>query len=50
MISLRFVAVGEMNNMSVLFQIMAWRWPGDKPFSEPMVVNLYVNASLGSMN
>ena len=28
------------NNIPALVQIMAWRRPGDKPLSEPMMVNL----------
>ena len=28
------------NNISALVQIMVWRWPGDKPLSEPMMVSL----------
>ena len=39
-ISLKFVPKGSINNNPVLFQIMAWRRPGDKPLSEPMMVNL----------
>ena len=31
---------GPINDISALVQIMAWRRPGDKPLSEPMVVNL----------
>ena len=27
-------------HMPALFQIMAWRWPGDKPWSEPIMVTL----------
>ena len=37
-ISLRFVAKGPINNIPALVQIMAWRRPGDKPLSEPMLV------------
>ena len=29
-----------INNISALVQIMAWRRPGDKPLSEPMMVSL----------
>ena len=29
-----------MNNIPALVQIMAWRRPGDKPLSEPMMVSL----------
>ena len=39
-ISLKFVPKDPNNNMSALFQIMAWRRPGDKPLSEPMMVSL----------
>ena len=39
-ISLRFVPNGPINNIPALVQIMAWRRPGDKPLSEPMVVGL----------
>ena len=39
-ISLKFVPKGPINNISALVQIMAWRRPGDKPLSEPMMVNL----------
>ena len=36
--SLKFVPTGPINNIPALVQIMAWRRPGDKPLSEPMVV------------
>ena len=39
-ISLKFVSRGPINNIPALVQIMAWRRPGDKPLSEPMMVNL----------
>ena len=39
-ISLRFVPKVTTNNIAILVQIMAWRRPGDKPLSEPMMVNL----------
>ena len=38
--SLKFVPRGPINNILALFQIVAWRWPGDKPLSEPMMVSL----------
>ena len=38
--SLKFVPQGPINNMPALVQIMAWRLPGDKPLSEPMMVSL----------
>ena len=39
-ISLKFVPNGliKINNIPALVQIMAWRRPGDKPLSEPMMV------------
>ena len=39
-ISLKFVHKGPINNIPALVQIMAWRRPGDKPLSEPMVGSL----------
>ena len=39
-ISLKFVPGGPINNIHALVQIMAWRRPGDKPLSEPMLVSL----------
>ena len=36
-ISLKFVPWGQINNIPALVQIMAWRRPGDKPLSEPMI-------------
>ena len=39
-ISLKFVPKGSINDIPALVQIMAWRRPGDKPLSEPMMVNL----------
>ena len=38
-ISLTFVPKGWINNNPALFQKMAWRRPGDKPLSEPMMVS-----------
>ena len=35
--SLKFVPKGPMNNILALVQTMAWRRPGDKSLSEPMV-------------
>ena len=37
-ISVNFVPKGQVNNIAALIQIMAWRCPGDKPLSEPMIV------------
>ena len=39
-ISLKFVPKVQIINIPALVQIMAWRRPGDKPFSEPMMVSL----------
>ena len=39
-ISLKFVPKGRINNILALVQIMAWRRPGDKPLSEPLMVSL----------
>ena len=42
-ISLKFVPKGLINNLPALVQIMAWRRPGDRPLSEPMMVNLLMH-------
>ena len=39
-ISLKFVPKSPIDNILALFQIMAWRRPGDKPLSEAMMVSL----------
>ena len=39
-ISLKFLLKGPINNIPALVQIKAWRWPGDKPLSEPMMASL----------
>ena len=39
-ISLKFVLKGPIHNIPALVQIMAWRRPGDKPLSEPMLISL----------
>ena len=39
-ISLKFAPQGPINNIPALVQIMAWRLPGDKPLSGPMMVSL----------
>ena len=38
-ISLEFVPKDLFNNIPVLVQIMAWRRAGDRPLSEPIMVN-----------
>ena len=42
-ISLKFVPLGSINNIPALVRLMAWRRPGDKPLSEPMIVSLPTN-------
>ena len=42
-ISLKFVNKVRINNIPALVQIMAWRWPGNKPLSEPMMVRLLMH-------
>ena len=44
-ISLEFVPKGPINNIPALVYIMAWRRPGDKPLSQPMVVRLRTHIS-----
>ena len=39
-ISLKFVPKGLINSIPALVEIMALRRPGDKPLSEPMLVNI----------
>ena len=39
-IPLKFVPKVQIHNIPALVQIMAWRWPGDKALSEPMMVSL----------
>ena len=39
-ISLKFVPKCSINNIPASVLIMAWRRPGDKPLSEPMMVSL----------
>ena len=47
-ISLKFVPKNTIENFPALVQIMAWRRPGDKLFSEPVVVSLpRIYVSLG---
>ena len=46
-ISLKCAPKVSINNIPGLVQIMAWRRPGNKPLSEPMMLNLPIYASLG---
>ena len=39
-VSLKFVPKFRINNVPALVQIIAWRRPGDKPLSEPMMDSL----------
>ena len=40
---MKFVPNGPINNIPALVQIMAWRRPGDKPLSEPMMISLNIS-------
>ena len=42
-ISLTFVPKAPINNIPALVQMMAWRPPGDKPLSEPMMISLVMH-------
>ena len=47
-ISLTFVPRAQINNISALVQIMAWRRPGDRPLSEPWWLDYWrIYTSLG---
>ena len=48
-ISLKFVPHGAINNIPALVQIMAWRRPGDKPLSGPMMVRLPTHSASMSL-
>ena len=37
-ISLNFVPKGQIDNTAALVWVMAWRRTGDKPLSEPMLI------------
>ena len=45
-ISLKFVPKGPINKIPALIQIMAWRRPGDKPLSQPMMVKLLTHVRI----
>ena len=50
---LKFIHRGHINNIPALVQIMAWRRPGNKPLSEPMIDSLpaiYVSLSLNELS
>ena len=42
-ISLKYIPWGLIDDMSTLVHMMAWRRPGDKPLSEPMLTQ-FTNA------
>ena len=46
-ISLKFVPKCLIDNLAALVKIMAWRCPGAKPLSEPMIVYWRIYASHG---
>ena len=48
-ISLKFVPQVRINNIPISVQIMAWRQPGDKPLSEPILVNLLTHLCLNDL-
>ena len=51
-ISLKFVPKGTINNIPALVHIMAWRRPGDKPLSEPLVsllTHIYASVDLNGL-
>ena len=39
-IPLKFVPEDPINNILALVEMMAWRRPGDKPSSQPMMISL----------
>ena len=43
MISLQFVPFGPIDDIPTLVQIIAWRQPGDKPLSEPIMFRLLMH-------
>ena len=45
-ISMKFVVRVQLTILQHLVQIMAWRRPGDKPLSEPMMVSLLTHICL----
>ena len=41
--TLKFVPMVGINNIPALVQMMAWRWPGNKPSFEPTTASLLTN-------
>ena len=42
-IQMKFLPKGQINNIPVLVQKIAWHWPGDKPLSEPMMISFLMH-------
>ena len=49
-ISLKCVPKGPMDHIPALVQIMAWRRPGDKPLSEPIMISLLTHICITRIN
>ena len=49
-ISLKFLPKGPIDHIPALVQIMAWRRPGDKPLSEPMMISLPTHICVTCLN
>ena len=49
-VSLKFVPKFPITNIPALVQIMAWRRPGDKPLSEPMMFSLLTHVCVTRLN
>ena len=49
-ISLKFVPKVPINTIPALVQTMAWRRPGDKPLSEPMLFSLLTHICVNELN
>ena len=47
--SLKFILKCPINNFPALVQIMAWRRPGDKPLSEPMMIILLTHVCVARL-
>ena len=42
-VSHKLIHKGPFDNIPALVQIIAWRWPGDEPLSEPMIARLLMH-------
>ena len=52
-ISLKLVPKDSINDIPSMIQIMVWRWPSDKPLSEPVMFDyqhIYASLSLNELN